>query len=144
MNKTLLVILLRWVIPGLLAVAFLFLPDLYVERASSPLASNWLARIFFAVYLINPFVGAARAVEDDNKVIKDFEKYQFFSGGKDTLSTMTYLNAIFTVLSTSIVLLLGMKVFFPGLGILSYVFLLSYSGAVIGIALYGLRLYKAK
>jgi hypothetical protein len=130
MNKTLLVFLLRWLIPGLLAVAFLFLPELYVERASSPLASNWLARIFFAIYLINPFVGGAKAIENEGLVAKDFEESQFFVPDKDNLSIMTHLGAVFTVLLSSVVFLLATRVFFPDLGIWRYIFLLLYTVSV--------------
>ena len=144
MNKTLLVFFLRWLVPGLLAVIFLFLPDLYIERTTSPLASSWLARIFFVIYLINPFIGIAKAVENEDIITKDFEKYQFFSGDKDGLSIMTYLGAVFTVVSTSAVLLFAMRIFFPDLGILTYIFLLLYTVSVGAIALYSLRLYKEK
>ena len=144
MNKTLSVFFLRWFVPVLLAVTFLFLPDLYIERTTSPLASNWIARIFFVIYLINPFIGIAKAVENEDIVTKDFEKYQFFSGDKDSLSIMTYLGAVFTVVSTSVVLLLAMRIFFPDFGILTYIFLLLYTVSVGAIALYGLKLYRQK
>ena len=141
MNKTLLVFFLRWLVPSFLAVAFLFLPELYIERASSPLASNWLARIFFLIFLINPFVGGAKAIEKQDTAAKELEESQFFTD-KASLSTMTYLGAVFTVLLSSVVFLVAMNVFFPGLGILTYFLLLLYTGLVGGIAWYGLRLYK--
>jgi hypothetical protein len=144
MNKGLSILFLRWFIPGTLAVAFLFVPDLHIEKASSPLASNWLARIFFVVYLVNPFIGIAKAIENEYVGKKEFKKYQFFSGDKETLSIMTYLAAVFTFLSTSIVFLLAMRVFFPELGLLTYVLWLLYTVSVGVIAFFGLRLSKER
>ena len=144
MNKTFLVFFLRWFVPGLLAITFMFLPDFYVVRASSPLASNWLARIFFVIYLINPFIGIAKAIETEDAYKRQFEEFQFFTPDKDTRSTMNYFGAVFTVLSNSVVFLLAMRVYFPELGILTYVFLLAYTISVGAIALYGLRLKRER
>ena len=142
MNKSLLVSFFRWFMPGLLAVTFLFLPDFYGGKLVSPLASSWIARVFFVIYLINPFIGIAKAIEGGDNIQKDWGKYKFFTTDKDTLLTMTYLSAVFTVLSTSIVFLLAMKIFFPYLGLLSYLFWLVYTVSVGIIAVHSLRLQK--
>ena len=57
---------------------------------------------------------------------------------------MNYFGAVFTVLSNSVVFLLAIRVYFPELGILTYVFLLAYTISVGAIALYGLRLKRER
>lgn len=141
-NKSWTIFAFRWLIPSVIAFTFLFLPDLINKKFDNFLATNWLVRIFFVVYLINPFIGMAKALQNKNILKKQNQEYSFYVKDKDTLSIMTRFAAIFTVISTSIVFFLGVGMFFPHLNPLIYIYPSIYTIFVVLIALYGNRLEK--
>lgn len=141
-NKSWIIFLFRWFVPSLIAFSFLILPDLVVEKFTNPLSANWLARIFFVVYLINPFVGVSKVFDDKKNLEQERQKYGFYMTDKNTLSITYRLAAIFVVISTSVVFFLGIGIFFPNSNSLIYIFPITYTISVILIALYGFKLEK--
>ncbi len=144
MKKLWIVFFLRWLIPLLLTFAFVFSPDFVGGEHHSPLSSSWLARIFFAVYLINPFIGIAKVVENEAAYDKENEVYEFYTTDNDTLKIMRHLGAIFTVLSTSFVAFFGVNIFFSNLTPLIYIFPSLYTILVSLITIYGLKLQRLR
>ncbi len=144
MKKLWVVFFLRWLIPMLLTFAFVFSPDFVGGEHRSSLSSSWLARIFFAVYLINPFIGIAKVVENEAAYDKENEVYEFYTTDKDTLKTIRHFGAIFTVLSTSFVAFFGVSIFFSNLTPLIYIFPSLYTILVSLITIYGLKLQRLR
>ena len=112
----------RWFIPSLIAFSILFLPDLVNEKSANPIATNWFARIFFAFYLIVPFLNMAKLF-DHKKELKD---RQFYVIDKDSLVLGTWIAEIVSFIMVTIVAFLATDILFVDMYPLIYVFIVLY------------------
>ena len=137
--RNLTVFALRWIVPGLLAFGFLALPSLVRNDEPGTVASSWFVRIFFALFLSNPFLGAAKVPDRPNALRADLEKYA--STDKDTLVFLVTLGDIVLILGTIFFMFYGLGVFFPELGIWRYL-ITSLYGLAVGVPIYYINRMK--
>lgn len=131
MKKTHLILLLRWLVPSLILIGFLILPDVLQTASKSPLASNWIARLFFAIYLMNPFVGAAKVIERPEVVEAEDRRNEFYTPDEDSQKLFNMFGTLFSILSSTVVFYLGLGIFFSMGGFGKVVLTLLFA-AVVG------------
>ena len=135
MKKTYLILLFRWLIPGLLLAGFLVAPDVLHTASDSALASNWVARLFFAIYLMNPFVGAAKIIEKPELIEMENSKDQFYTPDEDSRRISEVFGTMFTILSTVLVFYFGLRIFFSIEGLSRFVLTILFA-IVLGAITY--------
>ncbi|HVN15078.1 MAG TPA: hypothetical protein VMT73_05005 [Anaerolineales bacterium] len=124
------VAVLLWFFSGLIAFAFLILPDLI---SSIAISHNWFFRLFFALFLCNPLMGAARALNNPGYLDEFLHKYR--NTDKDSLVISQYIFSVVFVLVLVLACFLAFNSFYPSLGYLIYLITIIY-GILVGILQY--------
>lgn len=122
-----------WFICAGILFVFIILPDLVTTSTGSLEQYNWFLRLFYGVFLCNPFFGAARAFTKPGALGNYFNKYR--NSDKDTLVISIYIIGFVFTLVPMFVMFMALSGFYPMLGWLNYLFTLLY-GVLVAVAQY--------
>ena len=128
--KHLVVLVIRWGMPGAIALIFLVLPDLVQSDAAPP---GWIVRVFYVVFLSNSFFGTANAFNNSLTVKGDVDKYRHVD--KDTLIISYILGHSLYSIGATCFLFNGLATLYPSIGWWKYSFAVFY-GILISIMHY--------